>query len=203
MAGKITVITGPMSSSKTLEVIIIAKEAEQADKCVRAYHPAISSRWDKNAIVSRLTVGDELQTNFSFPSTPITDISTGFFSILPEDTDIVIFDDAQFFGSGIVEIAKSLRELGIDVYVCGLDMDCFQQPFGPMPYLMAVADEVIKKTTFCRECGEPASISYRLAGGCEQIVVGSEEYVTLCYNCWYDMKEEEMCLQDFFVVEEE
>lgn len=193
MAGKVVVITGPMRSSKTLDVIVMAKEAEYAGKEVRAYHPAISSRWDKNYIVSRLNVitATSEDTRLSFPSTPINNITIDFCPAYPPDTDIVIFDDAQFFGDGIVEIVKLLRELNIDVYICGLDMDCFQQPFGPMPFLMAIADEVIKKTTFCHDCGGTGQISYRQADNKDQVFVGDSEYITLCYDCWYDRKEEE------------
>lgn len=191
MAGKVTVITGPMRSSKTLDVIVMAKEAEYAGKKVQAYHPAISSRWDDNAIVSRLNVSDEDSTRLSFPSSAINNIATDFFPIFPVDTDIVIFDDVQFFGDSVVEIVKWLRSGGIDVYICGLDVDCFQQPFGPMPFLMAIADQVIKKTTFCRECGDVGQISYRQVDNKEQVLVGDNEYITLCYDCWYDRKEEE------------
>ncbi len=197
MSGKVTVITGPMRSSKTLDVIIIAKEAEYAGKEVRAYHPAISSRWDDNAIVSRLNVVDENSGHLSFPSSPINNIATDFFPVFPADTDIVIFDDAQFFGDGIVEVVKFLRESNVDVYTCGLDMDCFQQPFGPMPFLMAIADQVIKKTTFCRECGDIGQISYRQVDNKEQVFVGDNEYITLCYDCWRDRKEEEEFNLDF------
>lgn len=191
MAGRLTVITGPMRSSKTLDAIVIAKEAEYAGREVRAYHPTMSSRWDKNAIVSRLNISDKDETCLSFPSSPINNIATDFFPIFPMDTDIVIFDDAQFFGDSIVEVIKFLRENNVDVYVCGLDMDCFQQPFGPMPFLMAIADQVIKKTTFCHECGGIGQISYRQVGTKEQVFVGEGEYITLCYDCWYDRKDEE------------
>lgn len=193
VSGYIKVITGPMSSSKTLEVILLARELEQAGNKVVAFHPADSSRWDSNAIVSRLTVpvGSEDVVRLSFPSTPIHDLAADFFQLCPENADVVIFDDAQFFSANIVEIAKSLRRKGVGVIVSGLDMDCFQQPFGAMPFLMAIADEVTKKTTFCKDCGGLGQISYRLTDSKEQMVIGDEEYITLCYKCWYDRKDEE------------
>lgn len=202
MAGFVTVITGPMSSSKTLEVIMIANEAVQAGNTVVAYHPANSSRWNDHAIVSRLSipVGSEDTVRLSFPSTPINNISTDLFPILPADAEVVIFDDAQFFNDSIIEIVKTLRREGRDIYICGLDMDCFQQPFGPMPFLMAIADRVIKKTTFCKDCSNAGQISYRLTDNQEQTMIGEEEYVTLCYDCWHYRKEEE---EDFGIEFEE
>lgn len=203
MSGKVTVITGPMRSSKTLDAIVVAREAVFAGKKVVSYHPAVSSRWDTEAIVSRLNIlSDSDDVKLSFPSTAINNIATDFFPIFPMDADIVIFDDAQFFSASIVEIVKLLRKDDIDVYICGLDMDCFQQPFGPMPFLMAIADEVVKKTTFCHDCGGVGQISYRQADNRDQVFVGNDEYITLCYSCWQDRKEEEELEFDFIHDEE-
>ncbi len=191
MCGKVTVITGPMKSSKTLKLILEAKEAVLAKKNVVAYHPEISSRWSKNEIVTRLT--DESFTEnqtLSFPSTPLNFLGD-FFRNLPPDTDIVIFDDAQFFNSAIVSVVHSLRRKGIDVIISGLDMTSFLQPFGPMPQLMAIADKVIKATAVCEECQEPAQTSYRLVKNTDEILVGDKEYKALCYRCWYEYKDEE------------
>lgn len=196
MSGKVTVITGPMRSSKTLELVSRATEMNLSGRLVKAFHPDVSSRWDENAIVSRLMVDTESEDvlRISFPSTPLSTFD-GFLASIPSGTRLVVFDDAQFFPVGIVEIVKQLRYYDIDVLISGLDMDCFQQPFGPMPFLLSVADEVIKKTTYCADCGDAAQISYRLVESKEQALVGSDEYISLCYDCWYDrMNEQEVDL---------
>lgn len=191
MAGKITVVTGPMKSSKTLFSILAARDAETARKRVVGFHPDNSSRWGKETINSRITFSfTEEEGRLSYPSIPLTTLEN-FFSYIPIGTDLVIFDDAQFFSGEIVGIVQELRRVGIDVWVSGLDMDCFLQPFGPMPFLMAVADEVIKKTAICEDCLEPAQTTYRVVDSKDQILVGDKEYIALCYDCWHDRKQEE------------
>lgn len=197
MSNTIKVVTGPMKSRKTLEVIVGALEAQTCCRNVMAFHPKGSARWGEGMISSRLKVrtnsdvNNESDSKISFPSIAIDKNLTNFMNDLPRDINLVVFDDAQFFGMEIVSIARQLRKQGIDVLISGLDMDCFQQPFGPMPYLMAIADEVIKHKTFCEDCREDnAAVSYRLVSSDEQELVGDEEYITLCYDCWYARKEE-------------
>jgi len=186
--GKITVITGPMRSNKSLAAIVAFREAAFTKKKVIAFHPAFSSRWGSNEISSRLLTGKE--GNLSIPSTPLTTLQ-GFMSLLAEDVDVVIFDDAQFFSNDIVNISKTLRSRGVEVWISGLDMDSFLSPFGPMPLLMSVADTVTKVFSVCHDCFEPAQTTYRLTSNGEQILVGDDEYITLCYKCWYTRKKDE------------
>ena len=47
----------------------------------------------------------------------------------------------------------------------GLDQDFRGIPFGPMPRLMALADQVTKLTAICVVCGEPATRTQRLIDG--------------------------------------
>ena len=49
--------------------------------------------------------------------------------------------------------------------VTGLDRDFRGIPFGPMPRLMALADQVTKLTAICMVCGEPATRTQRLIDG--------------------------------------
>ena len=186
--GKITVTAGPMRSNKSLAAIVTFREAAFTKKKVVAFHPEFSSRWGKNEIASRLLTGRT--GKLSIPSTPLATLQ-GFMSLITEDVDVVIFDDAQFFSNDIVGIAKSLRSQGIEVWVSGLDMDSFLSPFGPMPFLMAIADKVVKVTSVCNDCLEPAQTTYRISDKAEQILVGDEEYITLCYKCWYARKKDE------------
>lgn len=187
MAGKVIVVTGPMRSGKTLHIVLKALEAKQLGKTVLAYHPNMSSRWDKDHIVSRIKVGD---SNLSYPSIPVDTALSHFLMGLPP-ADVVILDDAQFFTEAIVSTVRVLRNKGIDVIISGLDMDAFQQPFGPMPMLMAIADKVIKKLAVCDDCHSPAQCTYRLVGESSQILVGDDEYVSLCWDCWKARKDEE------------
>lgn len=78
-----------------------------------------------------------------------------------------------------------MADLGCRVIVAGLDLDFEGQPFGPIPHLMAVADQVTKLLVVCTTCGEPASKTQRIAGGLEVVEVGGkEQYETRCRQHW-------------------
>jgi thymidine kinase len=101
-------------------------------------------------------------------------------SIEPE-TDVVAVEEAQFFDEGIVDACRSLADSGYQVIVAGLDMDFRGRPFGPMPSLLAEADEVVKLRAICAICGRDASRSQRLIDGkpapasAPTILIGAQE----------------------------
>lgn len=195
---EIIVYTGPMASEKTLNLILSAKRFKKKSRSVQCFHPEISNRWGNNEIVSRFLLSDDEDGGLlSHPSKPLTNLDNFLQDELLPGTHYVLFDDAQFFNNSIVDICRVLRKRGISVYISGLDMDTFEQPFGPMPYLMAIADKVVKYEGMCEDCYEPSKVSFRVVNNKNQIVVGSSEYVSLCFECYYirkalqEMKERE------------
>jgi thymidine kinase len=93
-------------------------------------------------------------------------------------------DEAQFFDDSILQVAQKLAYRGIRVIVAGLDLDFRGEPFGPMPKLLAVAEEVTKLSAVCVICGQAASRTQRTAGGRGQIAVGAKEmYEARCRFC--------------------
>ena len=59
-------------------------------------------------------------------------------------------------------MAQTLADRGIRVIIAGLDMDYSGKPFGPMPALMAVAEDVQKVHAICVKCG--SIVTSRSAG---------------------------------------
>jgi thymidine kinase len=103
---------------------------------------------------------------------------------------VVAIEEAQFFDEGIVEACRALADGGYEVIVTGLDMDFRGEPFGPMPRLLAEADEIVKLRAICARCGRDASRSQRLIDGrpapatAPTILVGaSESYEARCRHC--------------------
>lgn len=96
-------------------------------------------------------------------------------------TDVVAIEEAQFFDDGLVEVCNTLADRGLQVIASGLDMDFRGEPFGPMPTLLAEADEVVKLRAICACCGRDASRSQRLIDGepapasAPTILVGTQE----------------------------
>ena len=90
----------------------------------------------------------------SIPSTPVD--SSSSILLFTSEIDVVGIDEAQFFDEGLVNVCNQLAANGIRVIVAGLDMDYKGVPFGPMPELCAIADEVTKVHAICVKCGRLA-----------------------------------------------
>ena len=99
--------------------------------------------------------------------------------------DVVGIDEAQFFDSGLIDVCNQLANNGIRVIIAGLDMDFKGNPFGPMPQLCAIADEVSKVHAICVKCGQLASFSHRTVKNEKQVLLGeTAEYEPLCRECY-------------------
>ena len=105
---------------------------------------------------------------------------------------VVGIDEAQFFDKGLVDVCNELANRGIRVIIAGLDMDFKGVPFGPMPDLCAIADEVTKVHAICVRCGNLAYVSHRLVAGEKRVLLGEKmEYEPLCRDCYQRVIEEE------------
>ncbi|MDP4203977.1 MAG: thymidine kinase [Bacteroidota bacterium] len=173
--GSIEVICGSMFSGKTEELIRRLKRAKFAKQRVEIFKPAIDTRYSEVEVVSH--------DNNSIVSTPVD--SSGNILLLTGDVDVVGIDEAQFFDEGIVEVCNQLANSGLRVIVAGLDMDFRGVPFGPMPALMAIADDVSKEHAVCVRCGNPGYVSHRLVSDAHQVLLGEKnEYEPICRHCF-------------------
>ena len=121
---------------------------------------------------------------------PVLD-SAGLETHLNPRLDVLVIEEVQFFDERIIELAVRLADNGIEVIVAGLDQDFRRQPFGPMPALLGLADEVVKLRAICLNCGAPASHTYRMINGKPAhrddpvILIGATEaYEARCRNCF-------------------
>ena len=174
--GSIEVICGSMFSGKTEELIRRLKRAKIARLRVEIFKPTVDVRYSDTEVVSH--------DSNSIHSTPVENSAS--ILLLAEDVDVVGVDEAQFFDPGIVEVCNQLAKKGIRVIVAGLDMDFKGVPFGPMPQLCAIADDVSKVHAICVHCGELANYSHRLVSNNKQVMLGEKnEYQPLCRSCYH------------------
>ena len=104
---------------------------------------------------------------------------------------MVGIDEAQFFDEGLVAVCNELANRGKRVIVAGLDMDFKGIPFGPMPALCAVAEEVTKVHAICVRCGNLAYVSHRKVAGDRRVMLGEQqEYEPLCRHCYHEVMQE-------------
>jgi len=174
--GSIEVVCGSMFSGKTEELLRRVKRAQIARLKVQVFKPIIDNRYSADHVQSH-----DSNRVISKPVSEARDI----LKFVEDNTRVVGIDEAQFFDDGVVEVAQKLAYRGIRVIVAGLDMDFKGQPFGPMPKLLAVAEDVTKLSAVCVVCGNAASRTQKTTGTIDaQIAVGAREmYEARCRFC--------------------
>ena len=173
--GRVEVVCGSMFSGKTEELIRRLRRAQFAKQRVEIFKPSIDVRYSDEEVVSH--------EGNSIPSTPVD--SSASILLMGQESDVVGIDEAQFFDEHIVEVCNELANRGIRVIVAGLDLDFKGQPFGPMPQLLAIADEVTKVHAICVRCGALAYVSHRIVAGDKQVLLGEkQESEPLCRECY-------------------
>ncbi len=176
--GRIEVICGSMFSGKTEELIRRINRVKIARRHIEIFKPTIDIRYSDEDVVSH--------NQNSICATPVENSSS--ILLLYHDADVVAIDEAQFFDNGIVDVCNTLANNGVRVIIAGLDMDYTGKPFGPMPDLCAVADEVYKTRAICVRCGQLANYSFRTVLNTEQVLLGEkQEYQPLCRHCYNEL----------------
>lgn len=173
--GSIEVICGSMFSGKTEELIRRMKRAQFAKQSVEIFKPKIDTRYSEDEVVSH--------DKNSIRSTPVE--SSGSILLMSNDVDVIGIDEAQFFDEGLVDVCTQLADQGVRVIVAGLDMDYRGVPFGPMPALCAIAEDVFKVHAICVRCGSLAYVSHRLVQSDKRVLLGEmAEYEPICRCCF-------------------
>ena len=180
--GRIEVVCGSMFSGKTEELIRRLKRAKFAKQNVEIFKPVLDPRYSDVDVVSH-----DHNTIHSTPVVKSEDILA-----LSAGKDVIGIDEAQFFDDHLVEVCNALAYKGIRVIIAGLDMDFRGVPFGPIPALCAVADDVTKVHAIGVKCGALAYGSHRLVKNESQVMLGEKtEYEPLCRDCFQKALEQD------------
>ena len=179
--GRIELICGSMFSGKTEELIRRLRRALIARQKVQVFKPIIDDRYHVEKVTSHNGLDFEAQ-----PVSRAADIV----EMLNPETTVVAIDEVQFFEADVVDLCEELADAGRRVIVAGLDTDFRGFPFGPIPDLMARAEEVDKLHAICVVCGQEASRTQRLIEGQPAaeddpvVLVGAAEvYEARCRAC--------------------
>ena len=165
--GVLEVVTGPMFSGKSEELIRRLKRARIARQRVACFKPDIDLRYHRTAIASHSS-----QTHEATTVATVEDLRAALYPQL-SDVEVVGIDEVQFFDPAIIPFALELVALGKRVLMAGLDTTFNNEPFGPVPALMALADKVTKLSAVCMVCGQSAIHTQRLGQSQELVVVGA------------------------------
>lgn len=189
-AGRLEVITGGMFSGKTEELIRRLERVRIAGKSFLVLKPTIDNRYGDRQVVTHY--GRQFD---ALTLDPGQETMTALEILVGKDrlktASVVAFDEGNFFSDQLPALCESLVALGRRVIVAGLDLTFASKPFGPMPFLMALADELVKLHAVCVCCGGVASRSQRLIDGkpapLDDPVIqvgGLEKYEARCRDCY-------------------
>ena len=181
--GKIEVICGPMFAGKTEELIRRVKRMEYAKKKYLVFKPNIDNRFSTCEVVSH----NKKRTNAINIDINNPNMVSKY---ITEDISALVFGEVQFFNESLLNIVKDYASKGLRIICAGLDKDFLGNPFGIMPNLLALADEVTKLTAICMVCGEEATETQRIIDGHpaydddDVVLIGAtESYEARCRKC--------------------
>ncbi len=173
--GWIEVICGGMFSGKTEELIRRARRAQIAGQLVLVIKPSVDNRYSSSEVVSH-------------NETTIPSLVVGSADEIIEKSQnfrVVCIDEAQFFDNKLLHIVNELANNNKRVIIAGLDMDYEGKPFGPMPFLLAIAEFVTKLHAICTKSGMLASYSQRVIDSDRQVLVGEyDAYEPRARHCF-------------------
>lgn len=174
--GWIEVICGPMFSGKSEELMRRLRRARIARKRVQVFKPVIDDRYSLDEIVSH---GDMRMKS------EVVQKATDMLKLLDWRTQVVGFDEANFLGPELVDVANQLADSGKQVIIAGLDTDFMGRPFSPIPELLAHAESITKTLAICMRCGNLGKHTQRLVESDDLIVVGAAGmYEARCRRCF-------------------
>ncbi|HEY4941493.1 MAG TPA: hypothetical protein VII56_08695 [Rhizomicrobium sp.] len=199
MAARLEVIVGPMFSGKTELLIARLHRVLYAKKRLRIIKPARDTRTQGFIAARAVNPDGTTEVTDKLSATMVRNEEDFARVVGLGDFDVLAVDEAQFFpldeplrdalgwfGRALRDLMRERRDSHLRIIVAGLDMDFAENPFGPIPGLLAIADSVEKLTGVCMVCGSDSGyISHRIVPGEQQLVVGDAgEYQVRCRGCY-------------------
>ena len=187
MVERLTAVAGSMFSGKSTEVFRLIDRAEHAGRQVQLFKPRLDDRWGK--VDKVITHAKDERDALAVKS------AEEILENVDPDVRLIAIDEVQFFDEKIVDVVKELLDRDIEVIVAGLPLDFRGEPFGQMPTLLAMADDITRLTAICKFadngeiCGNDATRTQRIIEGMPAsyndpiVLIGAEEsYEARCPN---------------------
>ena len=181
--GRLEIVCGPMFSGKSEELIRLLRRAQIAKLNVLTCKHSLDDRHMIECVVSH--DGKKLEAEAVDNVEAILKLGQ------KEEIDVVGIDEAQWFDNQLVAVVCRLVDAGKRVIIAGLDLDFRGVPFGCMPTLLAIADNITKLQAICTVCGKNAHFTQRLVDGKPAkhtdpvVLVGAQEaYQARCRDCY-------------------
>jgi len=182
------IILGCMFSGKSTRIVEIYKQCKFCNISVAVINHSIDNRYDEELLSTHDQVKIpciKTERLFDVWSDNI-DIETRIKDkVKISSSNVILINEGQFFPD-LEEFVKKMLDYGKKIYVCGLDGDFERKKFGQILDLIPLCDKVTKLTSLCSLCknGTLGIFSKRISSEKEQTVVGSDNYIPVCRNCY-------------------
>ena len=177
--GRLEVVCGPMFSGKTEELLRRVRRSQIARLPTVLVKPAIDTRY---------AVGDVVSHDKNAMPSVVVEKASDIMNVIEVDGRpalVVAIDEAQFFDDDLPRVCSELANKGMRVIVAGLDLDFNGVPFGSMPQLLALAEEVTKLHAVCVETGRAAHFSHKISGSDDTVELGEKDkYIPLARHAF-------------------
>jgi len=190
LSGYLELIIGPMFSGKTSKLIEVYKQCVFCNipVCVinhlidKRYHQSMLSSHDK--IMVPCLQASELNELWSNDENLVEENNVVQNKLI-RNSSVILINEGQFFPD-LYEVVLDMIKHKKTVYICGLDGDFEKKKFGQIIDLIPHCDTVTKLTSLCSLCknGKRGIFSMRLTNEKEQTVVGSDNYIPVCRDCY-------------------
>ena len=191
--GYLEVILGPMFSGKTSRLVEIYNQCKFCNITVTVINHSIDNRYDDTF----LSTHDKIKIP-CIKTERLFDIWDEQISLKDDITNsrinnklqlftskVILINEGQFFPD-LFEFIITLLKYKKQIYICGLDGDFERNKFGQILDIIPLCDKVEKLTSLCSICknGKKGIFSMRLTDEKIQTVVGSENYIPVCRECY-------------------
>jgi thymidine kinase len=187
------IILGPMFSGKTSRLVEIYNQCKFCNISVAVINHTIDNRYDDDLLSTHDKIKipciktDKLMDIYAdfIDLDEITTISRLKDKSKVGSSDVILINEGQFFPD-LLEFVNKLLKKDKQIYICGLDGDFERKKFGQIIDLIPLCDKVEKLTSLCSLCknGTKGIFTMRLTKEKEQTIVGSENYIPVCRECY-------------------
>lgn len=187
-SSKLTIICGPMYSSKTSTLVLELTRYADVDLSVLYINSSDDTRGvaysTHNSSLHKLS--DKVNTMKAKKLMELSDDALNKFKVIG-------IDECQFFDD-LVPFVKKLLKMKKVIYISGLDGDSNQNLFGYFYQLIPYATEVKKLTAVCDHCKKygkiiPAGVTirkYESKTSDVKQIGGKETYIPVCNDCLFE-----------------
>ncbi|HLN61752.1 MAG TPA: thymidine kinase [Symbiobacteriaceae bacterium] len=183
--GWIDVITsGSMYAGKTTDLIRRVKTFVLAKRTAAVFQPKLAKRFSEDEVIMS---HDGVRFEAIHTDNPLEIL---WYAEMHKPSVIAI-DEAQFYDQSLIAVVEELANRGHYVILAGLSQTSEGKPFGIMPHLLAIADNITSVYGVCVVCGEPATKPFALRAKTEDVSIGAgDKYEARCRKCWVDGRRE-------------